>query len=233
MDKDNITLVEEFLVKKYNEQHYLLEDDVVTCSSQYKLSLSEIDKVCDRLLGKNISFRDSIKQSVKAEADSYTKNILQKITDNTINLCQIFCEISKSKVSLRFALVKFGNNVRYDIRNWYDNGEKPGKGLALTYEEITKLRDTVQNLDLNAIDFKKRGTYTGGKVSATIYDRICLCSEFLNKGVTWNKEVSIVDWGYGKKVDFRKWAADYSVCGKGVAVTFSEAEEIFDCINRI
>ena len=172
-----------------------------------------------------------------AYEENLSKGISAKtnIGDNRDGIQQekIFCEFPKRSITLKFALVKFGNNERYDIRNWYDNGEKPGKGISLTYDEITKLRDSISNYALNTKYFKVRGKYAGGKVSATIYDRICLCSEFSVKGVPWHKEVSIVDWGYGKKIDFRKWAADYSVCGKGVAVSFHEAEEIFDVIREL
>jgi len=158
------------------------------------------------------------------------QNVNQNGYQSNIQQLQLFCEFPKRSNVLKFSLVKIGNDERYDIRNWYDNGEKPGKGITLTYEEIVKLRDSMQEFDFNTKLFKVRGSYSGDTVSAIIYDRICVLNEYNLRGVKWNKEVSIVDWGYGKKIDFRKWAADYSICGKGVVVSFAEAEEIVDCM---
>ncbi len=228
---DKIYKVEEVLVKKYERKGSLSEDDVVDCCIINKLSLTETDAVCNRLLKRNIIFGDMIENQPKPKGDMPKINTPP---DNPNKIIKTFCEFPKNKVTLKFSLVQFGGHEKYyDIRNWYDNGEKPGKGLALTDEEFAKLRDSVQKLDLASMGFRVSGSYTSSKVSATIYDRICVCSDFSVKGVPWHKEVSIVDWGYGKKIDFRKWAADYSVCGKGVAVTFSEAEEIFDVIREL
>ena len=169
--------------------------------------------------------------------NSGDKNIVSVVNQNNdlvyIQQLQLFCKFPKRSNTLKFSLVKFGNHERYDIRNWYDNGDKPGKGIVLTYEEIVKLRNSLRNFDFKTKFFKMCGSYTGNKVSAIIYDRICVLNEFSSKGVKWNKEVSVVDWGYGKKIDFRKWAADYSICGKGVAVSFAEAEEIFEIIKTL
>lgn len=233
MDKKSIiTIVEEKLIKTFDEQKYLSEDEIISCSNKYDLTLNEIDKVCDRLLKKSIKIQESVLPNVE-ENVLKTSKLVKAINNDEVIIEKIFCEYHHKSQILRFALVRFGKYIRYDIRKWYDDGTKPGKGIALTYDEIIKLRESVMNLDVRALDYNIRAYYTGGKANATIYERICLCSEFSNKGATWNKEVSIVDWGYGLKVDFRKWAADYSVCGKGVAVTFQEAEEIFNCIKGL
>ncbi len=228
---DKIYKVEEVVVKKYESQGSLSEDDVVDCCIMNKLSLTEMDAVCNRLLKRNIIFGEMIDNPSKPTVHESGTNMSP---DEPNQIIQTFCEFPKKKVTLKFALVKFGGyESYYDIRKWYDNGEKPGKGLALTDEEFAKLRNSVQKLDLAAMEFKVHGSYMSDRVSATIYNRICICSEFSRKGVPWKKEVSIVDWGYGKKIDFRKWAADYSICGKGVAVSFAEAEEIFEIIKTL
>ena len=93
----------------------------------------------------------------------------------------------------------------------------------MTYEELIRLRNDLYNFDFGKVKFEMRARYKGDKVSAILYDRISLISEFTLKGKGWNKEVSVVDFGYGKKIDFRKWANDYTVCGRGISVAFDEA----------
>ena len=38
---------------------------------------------------------------------------------------------------------------KYDIREWSPDGEKMGKGVTLSKEEIINLRDLLNKLDLN------------------------------------------------------------------------------------
>ena len=152
---------------------------------------------------------------------------------NSIHIAQIFCEFQKGKNILRFALVRFGEYERYDIRSWYDQGTKPGKGFAMTYEELKTLREDLRNVDLERLSLAEKARFRGNKVSAIVYNRISLLSEFKNKGEPWSKEVTVVDWGYGPKVDFRKWKNDYSACGKGISVSFDETSKIIDLMYQI
>lgn len=39
--------------------------------------------------------------------------------------------------------------AKYDIREWSPDGEKMGKGVTLSKEEIINLRDLLNKLDLN------------------------------------------------------------------------------------
>ncbi len=41
------------------------------------------------------------------------------------------------------------NEAKYDIREWSPDGEKMGKGVTLSKEEIINLRDLLNKLDLN------------------------------------------------------------------------------------
>ena len=47
-----------------------------------------------------------------------------------------------------------------------------------------------------------------------------------------SKEVNVVDWGYGKKIDFRKWANNYTKCGKGISITAAEFENMLAILNK-
>ena len=51
---------------------------------------------------------------------------------------------------------------------------------------------------------------------------------------SWNKEVNLVSWnGRPAKLDIRNWQRDHEKCGKGIAVTWEEAEELAKLLNRI
>ncbi|MFC0560023.1 YdbC family protein [Halalkalibacter alkalisediminis] len=41
-----------------------------------------------------------------------------------------------------------GREPKYDIRDWAPNHEKMGKGLTLSTEELVKLRDVLNQLDI-------------------------------------------------------------------------------------
>ena len=41
-----------------------------------------------------------------------------------------------------------GKDAKYDLRDWAPEHEKMGKGLTLSVEELKKLRDILNNMDL-------------------------------------------------------------------------------------
>jgi len=50
----------------------------------------------------------------------------------------------------------------------------------------------------------------------------------------WNKEVNFVSWnGRPAKLDIRNWQRDHAKCGKGIAITREEAEELVKLLNKI
>lgn len=170
-----------------------------------------------------------------ADLEKTHKNSNVKLPANTkeVRIVKTFCEIPKGKNTLRFALVKFGKYERYDIRNWYENATKPGKGMSFTFEEIEIVRDSLRNFSSNTNGLTKRAECKNEKFNVLIYDRICLFSEYTIGGVEWNKELALVDFGYGKKFDFRKWSKDYTICGKGISVSFSDMEKIQSVLASI
>lgn len=68
-DKEKLASVENSLVQRYNERGYLVEDEVIDCCIDHDLDLAEIDAVCDRLLKRNIIFRDSATDTVSQDND--------------------------------------------------------------------------------------------------------------------------------------------------------------------
>ena len=55
-----------------------------------------------------------------------------------------------------------------------------------------------------------------------IYDIL----EILSESEQWIRTISIVDWKFGLRFDMRAWSADYKNIGKGISITFSQAEEL-------
>lgn len=51
---------------------------------------------------------------------------------------------------------------------------------------------------------------------------------------SWNKEVKLVSWnGKPAKLDIRAWRKDQKKCGKGIAITREEAEELVKLLSEI
>ena len=51
---------------------------------------------------------------------------------------------------------------------------------------------------------------------------------------SWNKEVNLVSWnGRPAKLDIRSWQRNHEKCGKGIALTKAEAEELVKLLNKI
>jgi hypothetical protein len=50
----------------------------------------------------------------------------------------------------------------------------------------------------------------------------------------WNKEVNLVSWnGRPAKLDIRAWQSNHEKCGKGIALTREETEELVKLLNKI
>ena len=50
----------------------------------------------------------------------------------------------------------------------------------------------------------------------------------------WNKEVNLVSWnGRPAKLDIRSWQKDHGKCGKGIALTREETEELVKLLGKI
>ena len=167
----------------------------------------------------------------------YDSNICEESNaenqEKKYHIIQTFYERKIRKELLIFGLVRFNQYERYDIRKWYDEGTKPGKGLSITYAEIEQLKQAIKTVDLDDINNAERAIYKSEKITAKIYDRICILNSYSVKGEQWNKEVTFVNWGYGLKMDFRKWTDDYNKCGKGISIDIEDAKKIFEMIQCI
>ena len=58
--------------------------------------------------------------------------------------------------------------------------------------------------------------------------------KFSEGSKNWNKEVNLVSWnGRPAKIDIRSWQKNHQRCGKGIAITRDEAEELVKLLSKI
>ena len=51
---------------------------------------------------------------------------------------------------------------------------------------------------------------------------------------SWNKEINLVSWnGRPAKIDVRSWQMDHEKCGKGITLTWEEAEELIKLLAKV
>lgn len=49
----------------------------------------------------------------------------------------------------------------------------------------------------------------------------------------WKKELNLVSWnGREPKLDVRDWPPDHGKCGKGITLTYEEAQDLHDALTE-
>jgi len=183
------------------------------------ISLEELDKyVSERKLSENISTsRINEEDSVEIQGRDTSRN-----RDIPFNIIKNYGPLSERKYSPIFTKIDWNGYVRYDVRGWDSEMRAPKKGISFTEAEIKVIATVTMPVEygVTIID-----TYAGGKAKATIFENICRLSEATVRNECWTKEINIANWGYGLKVDMRKWTADHKKCGKGICITIDEFEK--------
>lgn len=141
-------------------------------------------------------------------------------------------KLSNRKNAPTFALVDWNGYKRYDLRAWNEDYTVPFKGLTLNEEETATLFEALSDYvpkqysrPLHVIDM--------GKTKAKVYYVLSELSSATVKDIVWNKQVSIVDWGYGPKYDFRKWTEDYEKCSKGICLNQNEIDSLVGILESL
>ena len=141
-------------------------------------------------------------------------------------------KLSNRKSAASFMLVDWDGYKRYDLRAWNEDYSIPFKGLSFTDEELRLLKKA-----LSAYSYQRytapQAVVDMGKVKVKIYHTICELSSSDIKGVTWTKQVCVADWGYGQKVDFRRWTENYEKCSKGICLTVDEVNALASILAGI
>ena len=185
----------------------------------------------------DLSFEDVMEQSESESKDLTTSGKNSKSVKKDIDFLvkHTYGALSDRKMAPVFSLINWNGYDRYDLRTWRDNMSLPGKGITFTDEELENLSEALVRFDFAApsISEHPKYIYHGSKVTANIYDTICVMSEQTIKGITWKKAVTWVDWNHGIKVDLRKWTADYEKCSKGICISVEELKNLYSIIRSL
>ena len=173
----------------------------------------------------NQSISTSGKRSVSRRSERSNSSLQFSIIKN-------YGKLSKKKSAATFALVDWNGYKRYDLRSWSEDYSTPYKGISFTEEEISVLRDMLSCYTYRSYA-KPQYVCDMGKTKAKVFCNVCKLSSSTVRGVTWNKQVSIVDWGYGQKYDFRKWTESYDRCGKGICLSKDEVDELLGILESL
>lgn len=141
-------------------------------------------------------------------------------------------KLSNRKSAASFMLVDWDGYKRYDLRGWNEDYSVPYKGLSFTDEEICLLKKALSTYSPQRYSAPK-AVVDMGKVKVKIYHTLCELSSSVISGVTWTKQVSIADWGYGQKFDFRRWTEKYEKCSKGICLTGDELKTLASILSDI
>ena len=181
----------------------------------------------------NYSF-DDLEEEIKIEKGSCGTFQVNEKTENTyeFSVRQIYGKLSNRKKAPLFALIDWRGNLRYDLRFWKDN-DNPSKGITFTKEELLELHNALAAFSFEAIYNNPIRQYKIGDSIVTFYHLIAKLSTSSNKNGTWQKEVNLIDWGCGTRVDFRKWTSDYQRHSRGIRIGLDELMSLKSIIETI
>lgn len=177
----------------------------------------------------DLSFEEVEKMTSNPQTIKEDNKKTQK-SEYEFEIISVLGRLSDGKGAPVLAKVKWGEYLRYDLRKWNEDMTKPFKGIAFDDEEVSALK-SIPSFCLNTFS-DPIAYYEGDKVKASIYSNLAVLSK-AEKESGWQKEVNIVDWGFGKKIDFRKWKDDYKKCGKGISLTLDEFSKMIDLLKHI
>ena len=143
----------------------------------------------------------------------------------SFSIIKNYGKLSEKKRTATFALVNWNGHNCYDLRRWSNDYSTPYKGITFSKDEIPILFKALSEYTYIG-DNEPKHLYSIGNAEAKIFDVVCMLSNSTIRGKKWCKQVCIIDWGYGKKYDFRKWTEDYDKCSKGICLSKEETEEL-------
>ncbi len=147
-DKEKLASVENCLVQRYNERGYLVEDEVIDCCIEFDLDLAEIDAVCDRLLKRNIIFRDSASTTVETNVDD------DDVYDRShINYDDVFGKIEKEYPSCEYLVEQIKSILPPQHKEWRTLIKEAKSGNSFAYERLILMY--LRTILKRAYDFSK------------------------------------------------------------------------------
>ena len=136
--------------------------------------------------------------------------------------------ISDDKFEIQFNYVSWnGESLKYEIRRWSKDGLKPMKGFS--FSELQNIKKAIKNIKYDYFTQKVIKEITNEQFTCKFYDIL----ETLSESEQWIRIISIVDWNFGMRLDLRAWSTDYKSVGKGILITFKQAEEFLTLLNNM
>lgn len=170
---------------------------------------------------KNFSFEDL---EEAAEKDNSLKTKAEKRRDNiSFSILEKYGSLSDNKYSPVFSKIDWNGYVKYDLRKWKGEMQTPAKGITFDKEELEILLTILDSFEPKQEYLDVLYKYHTERIDAEILYHLGVLSSHTMKNSLWRKEINIVDWGYGAKVDLRKWSENYHKCSKGISISFDEA----------
>ena len=180
-----------------------------------EMSYEDMEKLIEDMVSSN---ENSLSSSNRVEQPKF------RILKTYVTLS----ETSKKKTI--FSKVAWGKIERYDLRKWDTTLSIPYKGITFSKEELLKFF-SIKKPSLE--DSKSLATYSNGRANAEIYDILLVLSDTTFHNENWKKQICIIDWGYGKKFDIRKWNDDFKKCSRGICLNAHEFAVFYNTVLSI
>lgn len=183
----------------------------------------------------NFSFED-VMDEVEKDRDISKKNdaIVSNNEKIEFKIEKDFGRLSDNKYAPSFTIMSWKEHKCYDLRHWLDDDKsKPGKGITLSVGEVRDLKNCLIDMDFDCCNNILR-IYKNGKAKAIFYKRLSVLHEYLNKNrYVWRKEVNLIDWGTGIRLDIRKWNDEYTRCSKGITLKDNEIIKLREILDSM
>lgn len=176
---------------------------------------------------------DDLEEEIKAELSDDKKRQESNKTESKTNFTikKNYGKLSNRSNSPLFALINRRGQLIYDLRHWKDDNH-PGKGITFSRGELLNLYKSLLVFDFCAIYDKPIRQCEIGSSTVSFFCLISkLSTTFNNKKGTWQKEVNLIDWGCGIRVDFRRWTPDYKQHSKGLRISLNELKTLKSIIE--
>lgn len=150
----------------------------------------------------------------------------------TFSVKHNFGKLSNRRKAPIFALVDWNGNEIFDLRYWKDNGA-PVKGMSFTMGELITFHAALEKYNFSATYDTPIRQYQDENCLVTFFCLIARVASYVKKNTVWYKEVNLVDWGCGTRVDLRKWSSDYKQHSRGVRISLDELKILQGLIKTV
>lgn len=170
---------------------------------------------------------------IEALASTNSEKIISTTSNGTnsfsVKILENYGCLANRKNAIYFTKVIWNDHVCFDLRHWSEDFTIPKKGIVIESSELSRF-PSVHQLETST---PPKAIYKSPSTDVYIFRTIVEISTISKKGETWRKELNVVDWGTGAKIDLRKWTDGYTRCSKGVLMTLQEYQSLYKLISSL